>query len=520
MEFYEDLYWIEDVLDFERFDRIDAWRGAYAIGLLSNPIWLTVSSQQNRAADLAINLVNKIAENPLSLSRKEQVIRVAVVGAGIAGMVFSYCLHSYKSDRQNFTFGIDVFEQHDGICPIQRGCQTRRIHPTLQYWPYVTKEDSFSIPELSGTEAYEALKWEGGVSAGELAAKISKEYFKNYNSYAKKVRGGSEINIFQGVDYLKISRIGAFFELAVNGQKIVDKLGNLKLESGLLEKYDVVVLATGFGVERSYFGKNGVIPSRPYWRNDSLGQFNLNNEPHRYLISGNGDGAVSDVLRAIFIDYKPDELLSAIINSNIQQIVHGAFNVTKKKVDEEGMGECLRYFIKVDLARAFESADSLSILHSLWRGDNKNTLPYKNSWIYTDPVFKILCEVLIRPRIKRNVEVISHFKDSDDLAEVVNNPRVTFYNKFLFYSAWALGALKIKSGPPEDVSASAYIGRDSVLIRHGADALLPVKGVLSANLFEKYEKVSKSKLVPSGNLTERYFDNYRKGVRANSPFEE
>lgn len=92
-----------------------------------------------------------------------------------------------------------------------RGCQTRRIHPTLQYWPYVTKEDSFSIPELSGTEAYEALKWEGGVSAGELAAKISKEYFKNYNSYAKKVRGGSEINIFQGVDYLKISRIGAFF---------------------------------------------------------------------------------------------------------------------------------------------------------------------------------------------------------------------------------------------------------------------------------------------------------------------
>jgi len=48
------------------------------------------------------------------------------------------------------------------------------------------------------------------------------------------------------------------------------------------------------------------------------------------LISGNGDGAVSDVLRALIIDYKPDELLSEILGAEFIELLSNSYNVTKK----------------------------------------------------------------------------------------------------------------------------------------------------------------------------------------------
>jgi len=216
---------IKDVLSIERFDSIDSWRGLYTLGIISRPIWLTVSSQQSRAADMAISFINEISKRAGS-ERSNGRIRVGIVGAGVGGMTLAYCLHSYLSRGQKFSITVDVFEKHGGICPIQRGCQTRRIHPTLQYWPDMGKSDGFTVKELLPALVNSSLSWSGGISAGELASRLSREYFDRFDTYREK-RGRNAIRVYEGCGYLFVEKsVSGVYDVTFQGHRIKDKLGN------------------------------------------------------------------------------------------------------------------------------------------------------------------------------------------------------------------------------------------------------------------------------------------------------
>ena len=507
--------YIGDVLSIERFDSIDSWRGLYTLGIISNPIWLTVSSQQNRAADIALSFIREIAIKSTQLKRSDQRIRVGIIGAGVGGMTLAYCLHSFRIPNQKFSLSVDVFEKHSGICPIQRGSHTRRLHPTLQYWPDASRHPYYYIKQLASTPTHSALRWTGGITAGDLASKISKEYFENFGFYAKSGRKNI-LSVYEGCGYLLVKKSeSGYYDITLQGHKIIDSLGTSEPISRIIENYDAIFFATGFGVERA-FEKNGVHhESTPYWRNDSLGQFNLNDEPHRYLISGNGDGAVSDVLRAIIVDYKPDELLSAIFGAQVSELISKSFNISKKHTNStlENLQICLRHFIGVDLLQTAKSHDVLSELHKMWNISKQHKPPYVGVWKHADSPLKMISKVLVWPRIKKNVEVIVHLKDSAELGEIINNPAVTFYNRFLFYVVWAAGKITLKTGDLLDVAKRHQIKPSSMIIRHGADSRAPIRGVLSEDLYSAFERRKSAKITLKDISLAKDLENYRKGLR-------
>lgn len=500
----------ESILHLERFEIIDSWRGSYTLGILSKPIWMTVSSQQMRAANLAKEFTDTINKNIKTLPKKNSRINVAIIGAGIGGLTLAHCLQAYRNSNQDFTISIDIFEKHDVLCPIQRGCHTRRLHPNIQYWPE-KYEDEFTIDYLKGNDLHNSLSWTGGLSAAEVATKVSEIFFKNFDSINKKTTKNNSITIYQGCNYLKVDKISRNYQISFSGHEILDSIGNTELSIGVKNNYDAIFFCTGFGIETEYKDKDFEVPSKKYWRNDSLGQPNLNGEPHRYLISGNGDGAVSDTLRALLIDYKPEKLLSQLTNSNIEYLVNASHNIktTINESNKEILQSKLESLIK-------QKEDSKKFPEIVPKNSKETLNNFNKKWHDTDwkikskSPFKLLSEILIWPRIKNNTEVICHFKNSSNLSELINNPFVTFYNKFFFYSLWAAGKIKITTGDIKSLSEKFDIKKENILIRHGANYELPIKSIISENLIRKFEYCLKRRDEQLSSINKK-FQDYREG---------
>jgi len=125
----------------------------------------------------------------------------------------------------------------------------------------------------------------------------------------------------------------------------------------------------------------------------------------------------------------------------------------------------------------------------------------------------MICKVLVWPRIKKNVEVIVHLKDRAELGEIINNPAITFYNKFLFYAVWAAGRVSLKTGDLPYVAKKHQIKPGNVIIRHGADSSAPIRGVLSEPLFVAFSERKSAIISFSGSLADENYEKYRKGLR-------
>jgi hypothetical protein len=79
--------------------------------------------------------------------------------------------------------------------------------------------------------------------------------------------------------------------------------------------FDAVILAVGFGLEREI----AEVPWISYWHNDSLHQVSFKGSA-RHLISGCGDGGLTDLLRIRLRNFKHEEVSSllALVPDNIQ----------------------------------------------------------------------------------------------------------------------------------------------------------------------------------------------------------
>jgi hypothetical protein len=232
---------------------------------------VTFSAQQTRAFNLVWAL--------FSTNRLAAGSRVAVVGAGLGGMTAALAAHAKGCD-------VHLYEQASQPCPLQRGNDIRFIHPNILRWP----EEGFDkaqtdFPFLNWTAATVRgvikqidLQWKRHV-AGIPRLRLFFNYKVN-RLYVSPRKSGPQR------PWLAANRV-------IDGNAAGDETADGKAPSGYLEfSYDCVILAVGFGEERSVSG----VPFLSYWENDSLHQEMVRSR-RSILVSGCGDGGLIDALR-------------------------------------------------------------------------------------------------------------------------------------------------------------------------------------------------------------------------------
>jgi hypothetical protein len=155
--------------------------GIYLIGVLD--VGVTIFNQQIRALNL-IWALDRAGLLPAG-------VNTAVVSGGIAGLTAAMALRnifSLGSDSSRHT--ITLFEARSVLCPLQRGCATRWVHPHIYDWP------------LSGSTNPSAglpiMNWRAG-RASDVATTIVKQWERD-----APVAAGPEMNEWRNLRYLRI----------------------------------------------------------------------------------------------------------------------------------------------------------------------------------------------------------------------------------------------------------------------------------------------------------------------------
>lgn len=238
--------------------------GLYLVGALERRV--TVYSQQVRA----LNLVYSLFEQ----NHLEAGDAVAVIGGGVAGLTAAGGA-ARKGCR------VTVFEKTSDTLHLFAGCKKRWLHPRIYDWP----EPGSLRADASDLEV---LTWSTGM-AGDVADHLRAQWDELGAAY------GDRIEVLRGVTVSppKPSADGA-------GPLLTWRPG-----AGV-RRFRVVILAVGFGIERTF-------PSlRPqsYWHDEALDQSDHGAEK-RYLVSGLGDGGLTDLVRACIPYFRHDEIVKA-----------------------------------------------------------------------------------------------------------------------------------------------------------------------------------------------------------------
>lgn len=210
---------------------------------------VAVSIQQTRA----INLVHSL----LDTGRLAGGARLGIVGAGAAGLTAAaYAIvHGVN---------VTVFESRDPLWNL-RGCRTRWLHPNLfPKWP----DDGW---DLSAT-CLPVMNWHA-----DYACNVGQLLWSKFTAYAPSV-----------VEY-----VTGDLRLERSAGPGWSAHGTRRDGSPLGEDFDVVILAVGFGAEARLRDATASV----YWLDDVIEREDPHRPTIRYLVSGTGDGGLTDLLR-------------------------------------------------------------------------------------------------------------------------------------------------------------------------------------------------------------------------------
>ncbi len=232
--------------------RVDGWPGVYVLGCLDRRV--TIYSQQVRALNLAAALFEgkKVAPGD----------SVVVVGAGAAGLTCAAGLHALGAT-------VTVLEKDKKILPIFRGGSTRWLHPGVYDWPREGwSRDRAGLP---------LLDWEHG-----KVDSVLEQFETAWKSTGLEVISGStDIDLGDPSDEPRTI--------------LWEPHGELETRT--------VVLAVGFGLEAT-----PTPTERRYWEGDDFDASRLDGK-RTWLVSGCGDGALTDLLRLCLGSFKHDQML-------------------------------------------------------------------------------------------------------------------------------------------------------------------------------------------------------------------
>jgi tetratricopeptide (TPR) repeat protein len=250
----------------------DEWTGLYVLGCYDR--LKTVYAQQCRALSL-IHALFHIRE--LNKGR-----RLGVVGGGAAGITAAAAAARMGAD-------VVLWERAASLVPLQLHNTKRYVHPHIYHWPRAgstTKRAHLPI-----------LDWHAG-----LSSQVAQQLITGFDQI--RARAEKPIDVRLGQRIRSIVRIGD--PLHPTGFRILGGEGG-----DIDEQVDVVIVAIGFGVEaRTRLG----VRTPAYWEDDSLDQavHGSPEKPRRILVSGAGDGALIDILRAKIRDFRHEDIFDLL----------------------------------------------------------------------------------------------------------------------------------------------------------------------------------------------------------------
>lgn len=236
---------------------VGGWPGVYVLGCIDRRV--TVYSQQVRALNLAAALRATERVKPGDL--------VVIVGAGAAGLTCAAGL-------QRLGVEVIVLEARDQILPLFRGRSTRWLHPGVYDWPlYGWNRDRAGLP---------LMDWKHG-----LVDDVRSEMEAGWDQIVKQ----GKVKVHLGVSRVKLGAAG-------------DALRTVTWSPRGAQRTATVILAVGFGLEPTKLPTE-----KGYWEGDDLDAVRVDGKRRRWLVSGCGDGALTDLFRLCLEGFRHDQML-------------------------------------------------------------------------------------------------------------------------------------------------------------------------------------------------------------------
>jgi len=253
---------------------------------------ITFYSQQVRA----LSLVHALRDQAIL----HDGLRIAVVGGGAAGVTAA----AAATLLSNVT--VDLYERADEILPLQRASQRRRLDPHIYNWPEVGSDD----PEAD----LPILDWTAG-PAQDVRRDVKQEFEAIVAAAAPKLR----VNLRHEVTSAR--EAGGALQLDFRrdprpGEVGVAADGKVPGQA----TFDLLLLAFGFGLEALQSVRGATNAS--YWSDAGVpvAEFEGRAAP-RFLISGNGDGALIDLVAAASAHFDHAGMIREFVGQpNIEQV--------------------------------------------------------------------------------------------------------------------------------------------------------------------------------------------------------
>jgi hypothetical protein len=244
---------------------------------------------------------------------------------------------------------------------------------------------------------------------------------------------------------VKHLRLDDKFQIEWVGEKSGQKTSDLP--AGEKKEFDSVVLAVGFGLEReSHFS---------YWRNETLGQPELDLGKRTYLVSGQGDGALVDLFRIRISRFRQDRILVDLFENDL-----GLIEILAKVKRSLDLGQ-------IDPEQLYEKFEKIAADESSG--------------------FKNLLDILRRRLRADTAAILQTSKKVDSFKKVFSTP-ASFQNRFLLYALYRAGGfiptLKDRDG---SICEEYGIKQADIIRRHGTDRLEAIKDVLDKALLQKLQ---------------------------------
>jgi hypothetical protein len=403
---------------------------------------VTVFSQQIRA----LNLVWALIETELIPSGSPMPVaprrKVGIVGGGFSGLTVAAGLLKKQAHA-----AITIFEQRDTLLPLQQGSDSRWLHPHIYDWPSEGSEPSVAMLPV--------LNW-SAARASDVVVQILTEWkqtLTEWKNLALKHTPGPVL--YCNARHLQIHETQTRNGLQIEwvGERRDPTDGTTLKEAGTAigksATFDIVILAVGFGLERD--------DARSYWRNETVGQPSLDQPRRTYLVSGQGDGAMIDLLRLRISQYRQDRFLEELFRGKPRLLE------SIKKIHED-------YASNVHKLGLFDALELLA-------GNTDHEREF-------DEVRKELSR-----RLRRDTEVILRLqvRKLSDLFDPTTT-RISFQNKLLVYLLYKCGGFFPSSQEEELLVRQHSIPPEQIIRRHGTLRAELLKGMLSDVLYAAIEK--------------------------------
>lgn len=404
----------------------------YAVGSFDSRV--TVLSQQTRALNLAWSLIET---GVVPVREAGPPCKIAVVGAGFAGLTFAAGLV-----RKGAACELYIFEQRDTLLPLQQGSDTRWLHPHIYDWPEDGSEASAAMLPV--------LNW--------TAARSSDVVVQVLGEWAQDVKGRDAVHLFCNTRHLQLtacsndpqkSRIEWVGEERNAEDGTIRDVGGAA--RGSSETFDAVILAVGFGLEAS---------KASYWRNETLGQPSLNEPRRTFLLSGQGDGAMIDLLRIRISQFRQDRILEELFGGKIALVAEL---------------KAMRQAFLDDAKGLFEQFEGLLAMGSPHRENME--------WVVAR----------LDRRLRRDTDVVLQLlvRNVAELLEPATS-RMSFQNALLVFLLYRCGGFAPSTETTRALRTRFAIENDAIIERHGVRPLAQLQRMIPEDVFGIIEQRRKN----------------------------